>query len=385
LRPRFESFEEAVRETLASLLVSPHFLYLVEPRSKAKGRQTLNDHELAARISYLLWSTMPDDELFDLAESGMLRQREVLDRKLRSMLDDAEVEGFVTNFGSQWLGLSGVDRVAVNPEFHPNFDERLKGDMRRETLGFILEVLRKDESALQLIDSDFTVVNRRLARHYNIDQPVGSRFDRVALKPGDRRGGLLAHGAILLAGSDGNDSHPIRRAVWVLDRLLDSPPAPPPPDVPELDASDPDFTKLSLAEQLAEHRTKPSCNSCHRGIDPWGLAFENYDAVGRWRDRVDRKIKRRKTVQVPVNSKTKLPNGTEIDGLDGLKKALLGPYREKFARSLVKRLLSYACGRSMGLADEDAIDELTDKFAANGYKLKQLLVDVVHSEPFRSK
>jgi hypothetical protein len=390
IRPRVNSFEAAMRDVLAMVLISPEFLYLLEPREESvagvRQKQPLTNHELAARLSYFLWSTMPDEQLSKLAGNGNLRDKTVLDKQVRSMIADARSWRFVEQFTNQWLDLSGIDRVAVNPEFYPNFDDRLKSDMRLETQHFFAEILKHDLSSLNLIDSDFTMLNRPLAKHYGIDGPRGTRFERVALKPEDHRGGLLTHGSILLANSTGEDSHPIRRAVWLLDRLLDDPPPPPPPDVPELKTDQPDFAGLPLKRQLEIHRTKVSCNSCHRGIDPWGVPFENFDAVGLWRTEVLKPGgKKGRKIKTVVDATSTLPGGHKISGIDALKSHLLTHDRPRFSRAVVTKMMAYGLGRSLELSDIDTIDRLTKQFADRGYKLSDLIVAIVQSEEFRSK
>lgn len=388
IRPRMDSFEEAIREVLAMVLISPDFLYLVEPRVvKEDKKKPLNDYELASRLSYFLWSTMPDEELLQLAQTNKLSDPKVLDKQIRRMIKDTKSWEFVRHFTNQWLDLSSLDRVAVNPEFYPSFDDRLKVDMRRETEHFFAEILQQDLSVLTLIDSDFAMLNRPLAKHYGInDGPLGSRFERVSLTADDKRGGLLTQGSILLGNSTGEHSHPIRRAVWLLDRLLDDPPAPPPPDVPDLNQNEPDLAKLSLRRQLEIHRKKTACMNCHRNIDPWGIAFENYDAVGQWRTEVKQKVaKKRKPQLTPVESETSLPNGKKLDGMTGLKDYLLKVKREQFARAVVVKVLTYALGRSLELADESTVDQLTAQFAKSGYRLSNLIVAIVQSERFRNK
>ncbi len=372
IRPTVDSFEAAMRETFASVLVSPHFLYIVENRSlEDADLQPLNDFEIATRLSYFLWSSMPDERLFQLAAQQSLRQPGMLDREVDRMLADPRAEQFAAHFTNQWLDLEALDRVAVNPEFFPDFDNALKEDMRRQTQSVFAEILHSDGRAIDLIDADWTLLNRALAQHYGLPSPRSSRLEYVALKPEDRRGGLLAQGAFLLASSNGEDSHPIKRAVWILDRLLDSPPAPPPPEVPELDPENPDLAGLSLKDQLAVHREKESCRSCHEGIDPWGIPLENFDALGRWRT-------------APDVSST-LPNGTEIDGFDELKRYLLEERSDWFARSLAKRMMGYALGRSLDLGDRETVETLTRQFVENDFRLKKLIVDLVNSEAFLTK
>lgn len=389
------SFEEAIRETLAAVLVSPHFLYVVETRSKAEDssdavRQSLNDFELATRLSYFLWSSMPDDRLFDSAKEGVLSKPQILEVEVRRMLDDERSNEFITRFADQWFDLGALDRVAVNPEFYPDFDNDLKSHMADQAREFFAEVVRSESGLLDLLESDWTMLNRPLARHYGIVGPRSSIFERVALKDDRLRGGLLGQGAFLLSNSDGQQAHPIKRAVWILDRLLDSPPAPPPPDVPELDAESPDLAGLSLKQQLAVHREKEACRNCHRGIDPWGVPLEHFNAVGLWQNELGtRRGKQSKgkkaTAGIPVDASSILPDGTKIDGLGELKKYLRENRRELFARAVVKRLSTYALGRSLDLGDRKSINELTSVFIDSEFQLNQLIVALVKSESFLTK
>ena len=383
IRPRADSFEEAIRETFASVLISPHFLYIVETREPDSENEALTDYELAARLSYFLWSSMPDERLINLAEQGKLREAATLESEVTRMLANERATEFVTRFANQWFDLDALHRVAVNPEFFPNFDEQLKSDMRNETHAYFAEILRTDASALELLDSDWAMLNRPLANHYGIAGPRSSQFERVALKPEHRRGGLLGQGAFLLANSNGEDSHPIKRAVWILDRLLDSPPAPPPPDVPELDPESADLAGLSLKEQLAVHREKESCANCHRGIDPWGIPLENFDAIGRWRSEVPAKTRKGKPTSVDAASV--LPNGAEIADFNELKRYLIEERDEWFARAVVKRLTAYALGRSLDLGDRAGVESLTEKFVENDFRMKKLILDLVQSESFLTK
>lgn len=382
LRPETDSFEEAIRETLAAVLVSPHFLYRIERRRGDGQGEPIDDYELASRLSYLLWSSMPDDALLEAAEEGRLRQPERLREQVERMLADPRSHEFVDRFVDQWLDLDALNRVAVNPEFFPDFNNGLKDDMLRETRGYFETILREDLSALQLLDSDWVLVNRSLARHYGLEGPRSSRFERVRVDGDSPRGGLLTQAAFLLSNSNGEDSHPIKRAVWILDRLLDSPPAPPPPDVPELDPASPDLAKLTLKQQLAVHRAKPSCGACHQGIDPWGVPLENFDATGRWRDLIP---KQRKRPATPVDATSQLPDGRQLNGVGDLQRLLTEERADQFARALVKRLMAYGLGRSLDIGDRPAIADLTDRFVKNDYRLKSLLVDFVISDAFQTK
>lgn len=382
VRPTFPTFEEAMRETLAMVLVSPDFLYLVEP-SSGKNRK-LTHHELASRLSYFLWSSMPDDQLFALADSGELQNSKTLMSEVDRLLSDARSQNFVEQFTDQWLDLGGMNRIAVNPEYYPEFRNELKPHMRRETQAFFNEILRSDTSALAILDSDFAMLNQPMAEHYGLDGPRGIEFERVALTKDNQRGGLLAQASVLLANSTGEDSHAILRGVWIRKRLLDDPPAPPPPNVPNLDQQNRDVASLPLKEQLKEHRENEACARCHRGIDPWGIALEEFDAVGLLRDKIQRKSGR-KMLKFDVDAKATLPGGHEVNGLADLKKHLLTEKREQFARTLVSRLLSYSLGRSLELSDHETVDEITEQFIESDYRLKNLIQLIVASDAFGSK
>ena len=382
IRPEFPTFEEAIRETLAMVLIRPDFLYLMEPAGDEK--RPIGDWELASRLSYFLWSTMPDDRLRKLAASGELHQPDMLREEVERLLNDPRSSQFVEQFSEQWLRLDVVERVAVNRDYYPNFNGDLKADMRGETQAFFAELLRHNLSATMLLASDFTMLNERLAKHYGIAGVFGRQFRRVSLGPEQHRGGVLGHASVLLSNSTGSDSHAVRRAVWIRDRLLNDPPAPPPPDVPSLDEAKPEFLKLSIREQLAIHRGTEACAACHRDIDPWGIALENFDAVGLWRDEVRRKVDNKFETR-PVQATDVLPGGREISGVDGLRQFLAKERRDHFARALVTRLLAYALGRRLELSDQEAIDELTHRFAADNFRLRNLILAIAASDPFRTK
>jgi hypothetical protein len=367
----------ALRETLATSLASTNFLYLSEPEPNENKTSLLSSHELATRLSYFIWSSMPDSELRGLADQNRLSDPKVLTNQIERMLKDLKSNRFAEEFSKQWLDLGGVDRVAVNPRYHQNFDNRLKPYMQAESLEFFKEIFRKDESMLQIIDADFSMLNARLAKHYGLKGPKSQRFERTSLKGTDRAGGVLGHASIHLSGSDGAESHPIRRAVWVRERLLDDPPKPPPPDVPGIEESVTDFEKLSLREQLEFHRKKESCNDCHRTLDPWGIALEEYSAVG---------LKREKTTvhKKPITSDTILPGNHPVNGVKELQKFILSHREDQFAHALCSKILVYALGRSLTLDDEILIKELKTQFKNNDYRPLSLLKNIVLSETFQS-
>lgn len=380
IRPEFPSFEETIRETVAMILIQPDFLFLIEPAGEEK--RTINQYELASRLSYCLWSTMPDERLMELAAAGHLREN--LATEVDRMLEDSRAQRFVEQFTDQWLGLNVVENIAVNRERYPGFDDRLKQDMVRETRSFFAELLRENLSATQLLECDFTMLNEPLAKHYGVESVFGSKFRRVSLPADSHRGGILSHASILLSNSTGGDSHPVRRGVWIRDRLLNDPPAPPPPNVPSLAEAKPEFHKLSIREQLEIHRTNESCNNCHRAIDPWGIALENFDAVGKWRSEPQQGGDGN-SIDQAVYNKVSLPDGTEVAGVDGLRSYLVAKRKREFARSLVTRLLSYSLGRSLELTDQSAVDLIVDQFEKDEFRLKRLIHSIVLSEPFQTK
>ncbi len=391
VRPNYATHIQAMRQALSMVLVSPQFLYLMEPTGDAEGARKLTSYEVASRLSYFLWSAMPDERLLKLAESGRLLRKKTLRGEVERMLESPLSERFVERFTEQWLDLGGLDRVAVNPQFYPDFNDRVKPDMRRESVAFFNEVLREDLSALNFVDSDFTMLNERLAKHYGIDGVTGTEMSRVALRPEHRRGGLVTHASMLVGNSTGEDSHPIERAVWILERLLDDPPSPPPASVPDLDPETPGFAELSLKEQLEIHRASEGCVSCHRKIDPWGIPLEHYDATGLYREEVlrltaeEKGQARTQEEKAPLDARDVMPDGREVDGATQLKTYLLEQKRDAFARAMVVKLTAYALGRSLEFTDEAAIDALTEQFQKRDYRLDFLINSIVTSELFLTR
>ena len=386
IRTESPTFEDAIRETLALVLVSPDFLYLIEPANGDRASKTpLTDFELASRLSYFLWSTMPDKKLFELAKTGSLRKPKILSAEVDRMLDDPRSWEFVNQFTDQWLDLASVDRVAVNPQYYEQWDTSLEPWMQAETRHFFAEILHNDLSALNFIDSNFAMLNAPMARHYGIKNgPRGNNYERVELPADSRRGGLLGHASILLGNSTGEDSHPILRAVWIRERLLDDPPAPPPPNVPALNSEDRNFNQLPIREQLEIHREDANCAACHRRIDPWGIALEHFDAVGQWRDTIKR-FDRKKVLSLPVRSDTVLPGGYSVSGVEDLKEYLIKHRSKQFAQAIVSRMTSYAVGRSLEFEDQQNINRMTNNFVDSDYKLRALIHRIVQDDIFQSK
>ena len=382
VRPTVSSYEEAMREAMAMALVSPAFLYRIE-RGKASSSR-IDSHELAARLSYFLWSTMPGARLTALADQGRLREPSTLRAEALRMLDDPRSREFVEQFTDQWLDLAGVHRVAINPIYYPDFDPALKEHMREETRQFFAALLREDASALRFLRSDMALLNEPMARHYGIRGPRGGTFEQVSLAGTGRLGGLLSQSSILLSNSTGEDSHPVERGVWVRRALLGDPPSPPPPAVPNLDSGDEDLALLPLARQLELHRDSEACARCHQGIDPWGLALEEYDAVGLRREAVSRRVGER-VKSHPVDSEATLPDGYRVSGAQGLADYLVAHRSRQFSKALVSKMLAYALGRGLELRDQEIVEDLTDRFEQTGHRLKQLCVMIVTSEPFLSR
>ena len=382
VRPRVGSYAQALRETLAMVLVSPDFLYRIE-RQGGEGPY-VTDHELAARLSYFLWATMPDRRLMELADRGELADRDVLRAEAERMLGDPRSWAFVEQFSDQWLDLTGVQRVAINPNYYPDFDPSLKQDMRRETQHFFAHVLRENLSALNFLRADFSVLNHRMARHYGISGPRGGVFERVSLAGTGRLGGVASHASVLLANSTGEDSHPVERGVWIRTALLGDPPAPPPPSVPNLDSGNVDTTLLPLKRQLELHQDNAACAHCHSGIDPWGVALEEFDAVGLKRSSVLRRSGDQ-AVEHPVDASAVLPDGERVDGAEALADYLLDSQRGVFARALTEKLLAFALGRSLVAADQAAVDGLKTEFARADYRLRELCTIIITSDSFSSR
>ena len=386
------SFREKLKTGLISILISPDFLFKVEAPKTGKGKAEVSNHELATRLSYFLWSTMPDKQLLTIASLGKLHDKKVLVREIDRMLESNKIKGFTRNFCEQWLELGLHSGVAVNPTYFPDFDEKLKSDMHQETQLFFDEVFHNNLSALSFIRSNFTFLNERLAGHYGISGVTGSKFQKVDLKT-DYRGGLLSQGSFLLATSTGEQSHPIKRGVWVLNKIMNQPPADPPADV-ELSAEVEGFDKLPLKKQLEVHRDKGACYRCHLKIDPWGVVLEEFDAVGRIRKESvklvemttkNKKRKRYQKVYTKIEPSDKLPDGTQINGVIKLKNYLLENKKEEFAYGFAKKVFTYALGRELDIGELETVKKVSKTFIKGNYQIKTLLKEVVLSEIFLTK
>jgi hypothetical protein len=301
------------------------------------------------------------------------------------MIQDRRAWMFIEQFAEQWLELDRLQRVTVHKDSYPDFDDRLAAAMRSETVHFFGEVLRGDLSIFQFLASDFTCVNETLAAHYGLAGVTGPRFRKVKLEGAHRRGGVLTHAGILTGLSDGKDGHPIKRGMWLLRNLLDEPPPPPPPNVPELDRNKPDVKKLTIPQALALHRKSPACAGCHQKIDPWGIAFEEYDAVGNWqREGVGATLRKRRTSQA-IDATAELPTGVKVDGMRELRGELLRSKSDSFRRALLRKVMAYALGRSLTLGDVGVADALVPALRTREDRLSALIELIAASEPFQSK
>ncbi|MBS0264127.1 MAG: DUF1592 domain-containing protein [Planctomycetes bacterium] len=370
-RPDFDTFTGAMREVLATVLASPEFLYLTHrtAASETTARDPISDLELASRLSFFLWSSLPDQPLVQLARDGKLKDPAVLKAQVDRLLADPRASRFSQTFVEQWLGLEGLNSVT-----HVK-DEALRSAMRHEPVAFFETVLRNNGSVMDFLHSDYVVVNERLAQHYGIPGVFGPHFRQVATPAPTPRSGILTCAGLLAMNSDGTDSHPLKRGVWLLKRILQDPPPPPPAVVPKVDLTDPRILEMTLKERIADHRNKAACISCHSRIDPWGIAFENYDNLGAWRTNIKNK---------PVDATAVLFNKQELAGVEGLQRYLLSDRQDQFARSLVHKMLSYALGRPLTFGDQADVDQLTAQFRKQGDRLADLIHLVVHSNLFHS-
>ncbi len=372
LRPHCNDVQEAIVEVLATVLASPKFLYLVQDAEEES--QGISDYELASRLSFFLWSSQPDSKLLRLAKQGRLRKHKVLERQVKRMLADPKAKRLAIHFSRQWLGLDLLDFLKVDTKVYGRFDPLLMESMKEEPVAFFAEVLQRNRPVTDFFQSDYAMVNDRLARHYKLPELVGDNLRPVKLKPGDRRGGLLTQAGLLAMNSDGKDSHPLKRGIWLLKNILNDPPPPPPPAVPEINLADPEILKLTLKQRMEQHRDDPACYSCHAKIDPWGIAFENFDATGRWRDLIGKK---------PVDATSKLFNKHELRGMAGLKQYLLANRQDQFARALTHKLASYALGRPLAFGDRAQIDSITTELREKGDGLQDLVILIVKSDLFQ--
>lgn len=362
-RPEHLSLKESIKETLALILTTPQFMFVVDPVADPKGN-SLSDYELASRLSYFLWNSLPDDKLLAHAKGQTLRAN--LESEVLRMLGDEKSRRFSKHFADQWLELGRSKQVVTAFPL----DRYYREEFLQETHRFFHEVVRSNGSALEFVDSDYVMVNQNLAHYYGIKGRFGGTFQRAPIAANSKRGGVLTHASTLLTNSTGTKSHPIKRGVWLAARILGSPPPDPPPGVPEIDELDPKFRRLSLVQQLKVHRDYAACRNCHQKIDPWGLPLESFGADGLFNPN------QKSYVSV-------LPDKTSVEGIDALKAYLLSKKREDAARSLISYLTSYAIGRKLSFGDKSAIDAIIEKTRPSGFKVRDIIVAIVESEPFQ--
>jgi mono/diheme cytochrome c family protein len=363
----------ALRLPLKAILLSPHFLFRIEREQPGSKPYRVSDLELASRLSYFLWSTMPDDALAADAEQGKLSDPGVLEAQVRRMLLHPKARALTLNFAAQWLQLRKLDYARPSTEFFPAFTNKLKQAMRDEATTFLDKLREEDRSVLDLLDCDYAWLNGELAKHYGIAGVEGKEFRRVALKPEDHRGGLLGMGAILALTSHTSRTSPTLRGKWILESIFGTPPPPPPPDAGTLKEQKKGAEPKTFRELMAQHAVQPTCASCHKRIDPLGFALENYDAVGAWRDSQGGK---------PMDAAGILPSGERFEGVAGLKQVLLRS-RDAFERNLIEQILSYALGRDVQDGDECAIREIQAALQKDGHRLSALVLAVARSVPLQ--
>jgi len=369
-------FEGGVRLAVQKILVSPEFLFRFErdrPGAVAGGVYPVGDIELASRLSFFLWSTIPDDELLALAERGELSKPKILDAQVKRMLKDERSKALVTNFAGQWLYLRNVDKVQPDPFAFPNFDENLRKAMQKETELVVTEFLRQDRSIVDILDTDYTYLNQRLAEHYGVKGIYGAEFRRVAVED-ERRRGLMGQASILTVTSYPNRTAPTIRGKWVLGQILGTPPPPPPPDIPSLN-EDVKSQKMTMRERMEQHRTNPVCASCHKMMDPLGFALENFDGLGRWRE---------VTGHSKIDASGEMPDGTKFSGPSGLRGILLSK-RDAFLETFTERLLTYALGRGVEHYDQPAIREIVRESADDNHSWSAIILEIVRSAPFQQR
>ncbi|GAC13112.1 DUF1592 domain-containing protein [Aliiglaciecola lipolytica] len=402
IAPEFERFEESIKEPLVAILSSTSFLYMAEPNDSFEApdktsevvndapnqlfellgigsvqasenhHSLVTDYALANRLSYFLWNSPPDQELLSLAAKGELRNE--LDTQVKRMLTDTQrLQRFVTVFAREWLRLDRLENQTVDVESFPDFNRFVKKDMAMETTEFLTYLIQQDLSALNIIESDFAMLNQNLAEFYGLEGVTGPTFRKVTLDESTGRGGLLGQGAFLTGHADGVHSHPVKRAVWLKAKIMGVEPPPPPPNVPQLDPDTPGFDKLTLKQQLELHRDKDSCRDCHAKIDPYGLVFENYDAVGRYRDSYKGAV---------VDSLSVLPDGIEVNGLGEIKGYLLNAKQDQVVMSLVKHLYAYALGKEVNFHDESELNDLLEKVKNEDYSMQSVILSIIQSPSF---
>ncbi|HEX4275255.1 MAG TPA: DUF1592 domain-containing protein [Bryobacteraceae bacterium] len=371
------SFDAGIETALRLILTDPKFLYRSESDPANAGPGTINrisDLELASRLSFFLWSSLPDDELLNVATQGKLHEPAVLQTQVRRMLADSKADALVTNFASEWLFLRNLQSVNPASEDFPNFDENLRRAFLEETEMFVGSVMKEDRNVLDLLTANYTFVNERLAKHYGIPNVYGSQFRRVTLKD-DARRGLLGQGSILTVTSYPTRTSPVLRGKWILENITGTPTPAPPPNVPALKENDEGGQVTTVRERLEEHRKNPACATCHRVMDPLGFSLDNFDAVGQWRT---------KEAGLPIDASGQLADGTKISGVVDLRKALLA-HPERFVSTMTEKLMTYALGRGLEYYDMPVVRGITHDAARNDYRFSSIVMGIVKSTPFQMR
>jgi len=374
-RKRGDGFEQSVQLAMQAILISPNFLFRVEADpAEGQAERQLNDYELASRLSYFLWSTMPDAELYSDAWQDKLGDRENLRRHVVRLLQNKRARALVDNFAAQWLNLRKFDEMEPSPRHFPAFTQKLRDDMRRETNYFFGHIVREDRSVLELLSADYSYLIERLARDYGISGVEGEAFRRVSLA-NSPRGGIITQGSILTLTSNPTRTSPVKRGKWILENLLGEPPPPPPPDVPELDDEQRMLTG-SVRQQLEQHRANPACAVCHQQMDELGFALENFDPIGGWR-----------LFDGPhqINPSAELPSGEKFSGPNELALLLRRTKHLEFVRCLAEKLLTYALGRGLEYYDKCAVDKIVEKVAEHDFRFSAMVIAIVESEPFQKR
>lgn len=372
------SFSVALKLTLSAVLVSPKFLFIIETDNTHAEPIPLTDHELATRLAYFIWGSPPDDELLAMANENKLQEAGILEAQVLRMLEDKhsrKVRNFAQTFIEQWLGTRALGREFKPDKSIRGYDSELEGGMKYEPVFFFQEILAKNRPLLDLVASDYTYANRRLARHYRIKGEFREQPKRVEIQDDPHRGGLLSMAAVLAISSHPHRTSPVLRGKWILETLLGEPPPPPPPNVPELEESNTATGPQSLRQRLEAHRENPTCASCHDRIDPLGFSLENYDVLGRWREDENGQ---------PIDARATLPDGTEFSGPDELKQLLLDR-KDQIIRHLTKKMLGFALARGLTYEDYCAVETIVGNLRNNEYRSHSLLLGIVNSVPFRFK
>ncbi len=372
-----DSFEGGIKLVIQTVLVSPNFLFRweLDPQtSPASTGNSIGDYELASRLSYFLWSSMPDENLSYLAELGILSDPDILQDQVQQMLQDSKAEALVDNFAEQWLQIRNLDHLTPDPEMFPEFNDQLRFSMKEESRRFFATIIEEDLSILNFIDSDFTILNETLAEHYGISDVKGDKFRKVKLSPETGRGGILTQASILTITSNPTRTSPVKRGLWILEQILDAPPPPPPPNIEPLPEDKESIESASLRQRMELHRSNPECANCHDEMDAIGFAFENFNAIGRWRERDG---------HYPIDPSGTLPKGESFEGSTELKIILKS--RENFIRAFSKKMLTFALGRGLEYYDECAVNDLCETLEKNDYRFSALIYGITAGKPFQMR